>query len=81
MMPINDPEVLIYYTEEVVAMISEKYGFDHLVSLEKYWASKTYQLMKEPELFMIEFAAFAIFEIWEVEQITGNPQHSIYLRS
>jgi len=81
MIPVTDPEILIYYTAEVVAMISEKYNFDHLVALEKYWASETYQMMKDPELYMIQFAAFAIFDMWEVEQLTGNPRESVYIRS
>ena len=81
MIPVNDPELLIGYTEKIVEMISEKYGFDPLVSLQKFWDSKAYAMLKDPELLMIEFEPFAIFDMWEVEQLTGEPRDSIHLRS
>jgi len=62
-------------------MISEKYGFNHLSALQKFWDSEIYQMMKDPELVMIEFSALAIFDMWEAESVTGDPRNSAYLRS
>jgi hypothetical protein len=81
MIPVNDPELLTYYTEEVVNMISEKYGFEYMDALIKFWSSDVYQMMKDPELVMIEFSALAIFDMWESEKVTGDPRNSVYLRS
>jgi len=81
MIPVNDPELLGYYTEEVVEMITEKYGFDHILALQEFWNSEIYQMMEDPELVMIEFSALAIFDMWEAEKITGDPRNSAYLRS
>ena len=81
MIPVNDPELLSYYTEEVVSMISEKYGFEHLFALQSFWDSEIYQMMKDPDLVMIEFSMLAIFDMWEAEKITGDPRNSVYLRS
>lgn len=35
-------------------------------------------MLENPELEMWEFCPDVIFEMWECEQITGNPRNSIY---
>ena len=62
----TSPEVLDYYDEEVV--------------LELFLASKTYQMMANPDMAMWQFGPGGIFSIWESERITGSPQRSAYLR-
>ena len=37
-------------------------------------------LNENEEMFMVEFGCPAIFEIWEAEQITGDPRNSAYIR-
>lgn len=73
-------EILDYYDEEVVKMISEKYNLEPMKALRQYLQSETYAMMTDSELEMWEFGPSAIFEMWENEQITGNPRNSIYLR-
>ena len=73
-------EILDYYDEEVVKMISEKYNLEQMKALREYLQSETYTMMTDSELEMWEFGARAIFEMWENEKITGNPRNSIYLR-
>lgn len=73
-------EILDFYDQEIVQMISEKYGFEQIVALRKFLASDTYQMLSDSELEMWEFAPAAIFDMWESEQITGEPRNSLYLR-
>ena len=72
-------EILDYYDEEVVKMISEKYNLEQMKALREYLQSETYSMMTDSELEMWEFGASAIFEMWENEKITVNPRNSIYL--
>ena len=73
-------EILDYYDEEVVKMISEKYNLEQMKALREYLQSETYTMMTDSELEMWEFGASAIFEMWENEKITGKQRNSIYLR-
>lgn len=73
-------EILDYYDEEVVKMISEKYGFDQITSLRKFLSSESYLMLSDSELEMWEFGPAGIFDMWESEQITGDPRNSLYLR-
>ena len=38
-------------------------------------------MLEDSDLAMWEFSARAIFDMWEVEQITGDPRNSVHLRS
>lgn len=75
-----DPEILDYYNEEVVMMISEKYKMSHMEALKAFVNSKTHKMLEDENLGMTEFGAGAIFEIWESEKETGDPRNSDYIR-
>lgn len=77
----TDPSFVAYYNEEVVPMIVEKYDLDYKTALKEFWQSETYKMLLNPDLVMWEFSAFAIFDMWESEKVTGNPRNSSYLRS
>ena len=77
----TDPELLVWYNEEIVPLIVEKYDFTHKEALNEFWKSETYKMMLNPELVMWEFSILAIFDMWEVERVTGDPRNSAYLRS
>ncbi len=81
-MNINDEMVLIleYYDREVVRLICNKYGFTPHVALRKFFDSETYQMLRNPKLAMWELSPIGIFDMWENEQITGNPRTSLYIR-
>lgn len=72
--------VLDYYDMEVTAMICEKYGFRHMEALRRFLASETYTMLADAELQMWQFGPPAIFDMWESEQVTGDPRNSPYLR-
>jgi hypothetical protein len=73
-------EFLDYYDKEVVNLLSEKYGFSAIASLRAFFDSETYAMLSNADLEMWDFAPAAIFDMWETEQITGNPRNSQYLR-
>lgn len=73
-------EILDYYDVEVVKQISEKYGFAHIDALRKFLASKTYAMLTDARYGMCQFGPPGIFDIWESEQITGDPRNSVYIR-
>lgn len=73
-------EILDFYDEEVIKLIVEKYAFEPMVALRRFLTSETYKMLSNAELEMWEFAPAAIFDMWENEQITGDPRNSLYLR-
>ncbi|MCD8197260.1 MAG: hypothetical protein LUE24_08910 [Lachnospiraceae bacterium] len=61
-------------------MISRKYGLKPMDALRKFLSSQTYQMLIDPELEMWDFSPMGIFDMWESEQVTGEPRNSLYLR-
>lgn len=74
------PYLLDHYTKNVVLKICNKYGFTELNALRKFLNSETYRMLCDPALEMWEFSPDGIFDIWENEQITGDPRTSLYIR-
>lgn len=72
--------ILSFYNEKVSQMIVEKYGMEPLLALRKFLFSETYRMLTDEELEMWDFSPFGIFDMWEAEQITGDPRNSLYLR-
>lgn len=81
-MSLEDDMVILldYYDREVVRMICNKYGFEQMAALRKFLASETYRMLRNPRLEMWDFSPTGIFDMWESEQITGDPRNSLYLR-
>lgn len=73
-------EVLDYYDEEVIKLLTEKYGLSQLEALRRFLSSETYAMLSDSELEMWDFGPAAILDMWESEQITGDPRNSLYLR-
>ena len=74
------PYILSYYNEELVKKISEKYNVSLMDALRKFLFSQTYQMLADERLEMWEYPPMGIFDMWEVEQVTGDPRNSLYLR-
>lgn len=72
--------MLIYYDSEICRMICDKYGIDHMSALRRFLCSETYKMLIDPDLEMWDFSPIAIFDMWENEQITGDPRNSLYIR-
>lgn len=73
-------EINSYYDKEIVGMIHQKYGITPMRALTSYLNSQTYRMFNDPDLEMTEFSPAGVFDMWECEQITGDPRNSLYLR-
>lgn len=74
------PDILNYYDTEVMKMISEKYAKTHIEALKMFTNSKTHRMLEDMKYGMTDFGAGALFNMWEVEKITGDPRNSVYIR-
>lgn len=72
---------LNYYDKEVVNYINEKYNIPYMTAFIEFINSETYKMLEDEECAMYEFGSPAIFNLWEVERITGEPRNSVYIRS
>ena len=75
-----EPEIVDYYDNEVVMMITENYGLSEMDALKSFVSSKTHEMLENEDCGMTDFGAEAIFEIWECEKVTGDPKKSVYIR-
>ena len=69
------------YNKNVIKMIMEKYGLTEMEAAREFLMSETNRMLEDADMAMWEFSARAIFDMWEVEKITGNPRNSVHLRS
>lgn len=76
----TEPVILDHYNRCVVQRIIDKYDIEPLEAARRLLTSQTHTMLEDPEYAMWEFSERAIFEIWEVEQITGDPRKSVYIR-
>lgn len=74
------PYILKFYDKEVIRLIREKYGLDEWDALRRFIQSETYSMLSDPSLEMWDFGCPAIFNMWECEQITGDPRNSSYFK-
>lgn len=77
----TDSTIMDCYNKAIIQKIMDKYHLDPMTATRKFWNSETYRLLNEEQFAMWEFSELAIFDMWEVEQLTGNPRNSVYLRS
>ncbi len=69
-----------YYDKEVTKMINQKYGFSMMEAYKRFVLSETHKMLTDIELKMWEFSESGIFDMWEAEQVTGDPRNSLYIR-
>lgn len=72
--------IFAFYDEKVSQMIVDKYGIEPITALRRFLYSETYRMLVDVELEMWDFSPFGIFDMWEAEQITGDPRNSLYIR-
>lgn len=68
-----------FYDKEVVGLISEKYNMRPMDALESFLSSETYEMFCDSDLRMTDIPPAGIFDMWENEQVTGNPRNSLYI--
>lgn len=78
----SDDMVLIlpFYDRKVVERIIEKYGIEPMEALRRFLFSEIYRMLIDEDLEMWDFSPFGIFDMWEAEEITGDPRNSLYIR-
>ena len=69
-----------FFDRHVIRMIVTKYGFDEMKAIKAFIGSETYQLLIDPDLEIYKISPRIVFDMWESEQITGNPRNSQYIR-
>ena len=69
-----------YYDRKVIGSIIEKYDIDPLEATRSFLTSKTHELLEDAECGLWEYPERAVFDMWEVEKITGDPRNSAYIR-
>ena len=74
------PYLLWKYVKDIIVRIETKYNYPPMEALRAFLFSETYKMLEDPELVMWEFSPLGIFDMWETEQITGDPRNSLYLR-
>lgn len=72
---------LDFFDRTVIGKIIEKYGLDEKEALRRFIKSKTYKILTRPELAFDKGSPLIVFELWECEQITGDPENSLYIRA
>ena len=49
-------------------------------AISRFIKSETHNMLEDMRFGMYEFGYPAIFNMWECEQITGDPRNSVYIR-
>lgn len=77
---IPDARMLDFFDRHVSQLIVEKYGFDEKRAIRAFMESETYQMLSDPETEIYTFSPLIVFDMWECEQVTGDPRRSQYIR-
>ena len=72
---------LDFFDRTIIGKFIEKYGLDEKEALRRFIKSKTYKILTQPELAFDKGSPLIVFELWECEQITGDPENSLYIRA
>lgn len=69
-----------YYDRQVIESIIEKYNLNPLDAAKSFIMSKTHAMLENEEYGLLSMPAYAVFDMWEAERITGTPSNSVYVR-
>lgn len=75
------PEYLFLLDKEVSEMIANKFNMSEMDALKNFLNSKTYQMCSDINKSMWDIGAYDIFDMWIVEQITGDPKNINFMRT
>lgn len=71
---------LDYYDTQVTSMIADKYDMDPLDAARAFVLSETHAMLEDARCALWDFGPGGVFDMWEVEQVTGDPRRSVYVR-
>ncbi|MCR5755649.1 MAG: hypothetical protein K6G30_12660 [Acetatifactor sp.] len=69
-----------YYDRQVIQCIIDKYGMKPMDAVRSFLSSKTHEMLENAEYGLLSFPERAVFDMWEAEQVTGDPRNSAYIR-
>lgn len=76
-----DARMRDFFDRHVTRLIVEKYNYNERVALTSFLNSETYQMLIDEPAEVYTMSPLAVFDMWESEQVTGNPRNSIYIRA
>lgn len=68
------------FDAEVAALIADARAIGLMDALRLFLASETHAMLLDDDLKLWHFSSLAVFDMWENEQMTGDPRNSLYLR-
>ena len=71
---------LDFFDRHVTRLIIEKYGLDDMEAIRSFIKSETYKMLIDPAMEIYRMSPHIVFDMWESEQVTGDPRNSQYLR-
>lgn len=74
------PHKIAFFDRYVGGLISEKYAILDKDAIRMFIGSETYKMLLDVETELYKVSPLIIFDMWEVEQITGEPRNSQYIR-
>ena len=69
-----------YYDRYVIQQIINKYGMIPMEAARRFLTSRTHEMLEDSSYRLLSFPERAVFDMWEAEQITGDPRNSVYVR-
>lgn len=69
-----------YYDRQVIGRMIEKYAMKPMEAVRSFLTSETHALLEDADNGLTSLSEHAVFDMWEVERVTGDPRNSIYLR-
>ena len=70
-----------YYDRQTITQIIKKYNMNPMDATKKFILSKTHALLEDFDNGLLNLPDYAVFDMWEAEQVTGDPRQSLYIRS
>lgn len=71
---------LDYYDRQVIPFIMDKYDLSPMDATRSFLLSKTHALLEDADNGLLNLPDHAVCDMWEVEQVTGDPRKSVYIR-
>ena len=69
-----------YYDRQVIQTIIDKYGLEPMDAARRFLMSETHAMLEDESYGLLSFPDRAVFDMWEAEQVTGDPRKSVYVR-
>lgn len=76
-----DAKTLSFIDQQVTTLIGDKYGLSPRDALRRYLDSETYRMVLDKETLLYRDSPLVAFDLWEAEQVTGDPRNSVYVRA